>query len=268
MNASAVTVEGSPLDGHVVWTCEHASAAIPEWLAVSPADRMWFRTHWGHDRGAAALVRVLQERMGGPAVFAGYSRLVADVNRPPEHPDLCRLRVEGMALAHNQDLSEGERQRRVVEVHEPYHRQLDRVIQARRDRGIPTVLFSVHTFTSLYEGTPRTLDLGVLFDETDAGAADVLLCGLQEDGRFSVAPNAPWSGMDGLIYSVARHGRAHGLPYLELEVRDELLTGPDAGGPADPVPIDAAGVSRVAEAVARALSAVVRRQLRGDGGVS
>ena len=35
--------------------------------------------------------------------------------------------------------------------------------------------------------------------------------------------NAPYSGKDGLIYSAARHGNAAGIPYLEIELRQDLI---------------------------------------------
>jgi len=262
MSVAAVRTEGEVLDGCVVWTCEHASPRIPPGFSVRPEDRRWLRTHWGHDRGAAALVRALQARMGGPAVFSNFSRLLIDANRSPHHPDLFRTRVEGHVLAHNVDVHPVERARRVEQLHVPFHAAVDDVVGQRVAAGVPTFLFSVHTFTSLYEGHPRSVELGVLFDECDEGAAGALLAGLWEEPGLEVAPNSPWSGMDGLIYSVARHGAAHGRTYLELEVRDDLLTGRDDGGPDDPVPLDVAGVGRIADVVARALGPVVERWAR------
>ena len=261
MSSEAVEQVGATLDGRVVWTCEHASARIPDSVDVDPADRPWFRTHWGHDRGAVALVDALQARLGGPAVHARFSRLVVDANRPPDHPDLCRERVDGVSLRHNRAVSAAERARRVSAFHAPYHDHIDALLSERTRAGVPSLLFSVHTFTSSYEGRPRAVDLGVLFDETDTGGAVALLSGLSGHGLV-VAANAPWSGMDGLVYSIARHGAAHRVPYLELEVRDLLLTGPDPGGPLDPVPVDAAGVARVAELVAAALSPILAAEAR------
>jgi predicted N-formylglutamate amidohydrolase len=44
---------------------------------------------------------------------------------------------------------------------------------------------------------------------------------------FESVLNAPYSGRDGLIYSAQRHGRAHELVYLELEVRQDLIDSPE-----------------------------------------
>jgi predicted N-formylglutamate amidohydrolase len=45
---------------------------------------------------------------------------------------------------------------------------------------------------------------------------------------FSVRYNRPYSGREGLIYAVARHGSNHRVPYLELEINQRLLA--DAAG--------------------------------------
>lgn len=248
---------GPALDGTVVWTCEHAASTVPADWTLAPGDTRWFTTHWGYDRGAAALVRALQTRLGGPAVFGGVSRLVVDLNRAPDHVDLCRSQVEGAPFAPNVGLPKAERDRRVARFYQPYHDALDRLLAARTAAGVPTLLFSVHTFTSLYEGRSRTLDAGVLFDEHDAGAAPMLLDALRRVSGATVEPNEPWSGMKGLIYSVARHGAVHRLPYLELEVRDDLLTGPDPTDWREPVPLRQEGVAAWADWVSESLRPVV-----------
>ncbi len=59
---------------------------------------------------------------------------------------------------------------------------------------------------------------------------------------FAVELNAPYSGFDGLIYSARRHGLEHGIEYLELEVRQDLIDTP-------------AAAERVGLRIARALTA-------------
>ena len=82
-------------------------------------------------------------------------------------------------------------------------------------------LCSVHSFTPLYLGRTRPMEVGVLFDVHHEHAWR-LEGALAEQG-FESALNAPYSGLDGLIYSAQRHGRTHDLPYLELEVRQDLI---------------------------------------------
>ena len=60
MESSSYLELGPALDGTVVWTCEHAASTVPADWTLAPGDTRWFTTHWGYDRGAAALVRALQ----------------------------------------------------------------------------------------------------------------------------------------------------------------------------------------------------------------
>jgi predicted N-formylglutamate amidohydrolase len=69
------------------------------------------------------------------------------------------------------------------------------------------------------------MEIGVLFDEEEELAAKVRT-DLASDG-FHVAMNAPYSGKDGLMYSVDRHAKRHGRRALELEVRQDLAVQAD-----------------------------------------
>jgi predicted N-formylglutamate amidohydrolase len=53
-----------------------------------------------------------------------------------------------------------------------------------------------------------------------------LAAALGEQG-FEVSLNEPYTGKSGLIYSVARHGRRHDIPFMELELRNDLINTPD-----------------------------------------
>ena len=266
MSSTAYHLHGDALSGSVVWTCEHASGAAPADWPLSDSDARWCTTHWGHDRGAAPLVRALQQRLGGPAIYGAHSRLLVDLNRAPDDPELCRDRVEGQPFPPNTGLTVDQREQRLQRYYHPYHEALDRLLTERTTAGVPTLLFSVHTFTALYEGRPRTLDAGVLFDETDSGAAALLLDGLRSRSSAVVEANAPWSGLLGLIYSVARHGAVHRVPYLELEVRDDLLVGPEPRDWRAPIPVRPAGLKWWADAVSEALRPVLDHFARPGGG--
>ena len=95
------------------------------------------------------------------------------------------------------------------------------MLAERTARGQRPLVFSIHTFTPLYLGQRRTVELGVLFDEDEQRAET--LRGRLAAGGFDTRLNEPWSGREGLIYSADRHARAHRLPCLEVEVRNDLL---------------------------------------------
>ena len=212
--------------GSLVLLCEHASNALPARLAPSAADRPWLETHWAWDPGAADLTRALADQLDAPAILGSVSRLVCDLNRPPGDPTWLRTEVEGHRLSFNADVDAGERARRAAEHWLPYHAAADAVLAERTARGQRPLVFSIHTFTPLYLGQRRTVELGVLFDE-DERRAEVLRARLAAGG-FDTRLNEPWSGREGLIYSPDRHARAHRLPCLEVEVRNDLLATPHA----------------------------------------
>jgi predicted N-formylglutamate amidohydrolase len=217
----AFEVVGDPgARGPFVFTCEHASRQLPEWQP-EPADLPFLEAHWGWDIGAADLTRALAAQSGSCAVLSTFSRLVCDPNRRPEEESFVVREVDGHALSFNRDVDAAERARRRQRYFDPYHEAVDRTLERRRAVGAPLRLCSIHSFTPLYLGRVRPMEVGVLFDAHDEQAWR-LEGALAEEG-FEVALNAPYSGYEGLIYSANRHGRAHSLVYLELEVRQDLI---------------------------------------------
>lgn len=214
-HAAYVALEGAA-SCPVFITCEHASEAFPAPSVLPEADAWLAGTHWAFDLGAEAIVRDLASTLDAPAVLAAFSRLVCDPNRDEHEPTLFRDVAEGRSVTLNEDLGVAERERRLAAFHRPFHEAVDRALASSE----ATILLSIHTFTPVYEGNSRAMEIGVLFDEEEQLADDIAHV-LREAG-FVVAMNEPYSGRDGLIYSAARHAAAHGKRALELEVRQDL----------------------------------------------
>jgi predicted N-formylglutamate amidohydrolase len=201
-------------------TAEHAMERFPRGYALGRGDTWLAGTHWAYDIGAEPLVRELAEALAAPAVMAGFSRLLVDPNRAEHEETLFRVEADGRLIELNARLSEVERERRLAAFYRPYHQAVD----ARLARTRAEVLFSVHSFTRVYEGAVREMELGILFNREDE-LAERLRGALEKDG-FRVAMNAPYSGKDGLIHAAARDAGAHGRRALELEVRQDLAVDP------------------------------------------
>lgn len=205
-------------ESRVVFTCEHASAELPEPWLWPEQDRWLIDTHWACDIGAASFTRKVARRMNAPAVLSRFSRLLIDPNRPLDSDTLFRENADGKTVHLNEALLDTERQQRIERFYEPYHRAVSTMVQQSRGDTV----FSIHTFTDDYEGDARVLELGVLFDYEEEEVALLLLRHLEEAG-FHVLANEPWSGKDGLAYSAVRHARELGRQALEIEARQDLI---------------------------------------------
>lgn len=201
----------------VVFTCEHASNQLPETWSWSAEDEWIRETHWAFDIGAAEVTRRLVERMGAVGVLAKFSRLLVDPNRDLEAGSLYRKQAEGKALRLNTTLEAADMERRVEEFYRPYHQTVDRCI--RQTTGAP--VFAIHSFTPVYAGTARPMEVGVLFDHSDELGFRVAE-GLQGEG-FEIALNEPYSGKNGMMFSAYRHAFEHQREALEFELRQDLL---------------------------------------------
>lgn len=215
MRTDAFETLGRPRSGCIVYTCEHASNRVPRPLQATAADRALLAMHWGYDIGAAWITRRLAR--GDVAVLSRTSRLVLDVNRAPDDPTLILADTHDGPVSFNQSLTEATIAARVARYHAPLHAEIARIVQRVR----PRLLVSIHTFTPSWRGVPREIEAGVLFDDHDVIALN-LVDELRATG-WRTEPNEPYSGKVGLIYSAARHGSAAEVPYLEIEVRQDLV---------------------------------------------
>jgi len=217
MKTEAVERLGRARPGGVVYTCEHASNRVPRGHRVDTPTRALLRDHWGYDIGAAWVTRALARVEDSAAVLGRTSRLVLDVNRAPDDASLIVAHTHDGAVSFNGAVSAGEHAARVARWHTPFHEAVDAAMAAAPAR----LLFSVHSFTPVWRGTPREVEAGVLFDRHD-DLAERLVETLRGEG-FRTEPNEPYSGKVGLIYSAARHGTRYGIPYLEIELRQDLV---------------------------------------------
>lgn len=202
----------------ILLTCEHASNALPErdW-----GDDAWLEnTHWAVDIGVAAFTRELCERFGSRGVLARFSRLLIDANRPLYSTTLFRDTAEGRPVHLNHELPDGQRLERILRWWQPFHDAVDAMIVEHP----ATILLSMHSFTPVYEGEVREVEIGVLYDDEDAMAAR--LVELLEPSGYCVRENEPYSGKGGMMFSCYKHAKENGLHGIEIELRQDLLQDP------------------------------------------
>lgn len=204
-----------------VLVCEHASRFIPAALDGLGLDEAGRLSHAAWDIGALDLARDLSRRMDAPLVQSCVSRLVYDCNRPPEAPDSMPARSERIEVPGNSDLSAADRARRVRDVFEPFSALLSDTIEAR---PVPPVLITIHSFTPVYMGRDRDVQIGILHD-SDSRLADALLDSAARHTRLRTGRNDPYGPDDGVTYTLRRHALPRGLRNVMIEVRNDLLPG-------------------------------------------
>ncbi|GGK42422.1 N-formylglutamate amidohydrolase [Salinarimonas ramus] len=220
---NAVELTGTAGAAPLVLVCEHASRAIPPELADLGLDAAAREAHVAWDIGAAVIARRLSEHLEAPLVAGGVSRLVYDCNRPFTASDCIPARSERYDIPGNRDLDEAARRARFERVHEPFHAALAEACR-RQERacGRAIDLVTIHTFTPVYNGVSRAVEIGYLHHE-DPALAQAALAVETAHGVYRAALDEPYSARDGVTYTLARHGEAHGRRALMIEVRNDLV---------------------------------------------
>lgn len=215
----------------VVVVCEHASNFFPPELDGLGLDAEARESHIAWDPGALPVAQVMASRLGAALVSARVSRLVYDCNRPPHAPDAMPARSEVFDVPGNAGLDEAERALRTELVYKPFRAALADVLAGRIGR--PTVLVTIHTFTPVYKGVARDVELGILCDE-DARLADAILQVAGSHTSLDVRRNEPYGPADGVTHTLIEHGLSNGILNVMIEIRNDLVgTGEQQASMAD-----------------------------------
>jgi len=132
-------------------------------------------------------------------------------------------RTGTMAVPGNVGLDEAARAARAARVYAPFTRATSDLIARRGRAGTPFALITMHSFTPVWMGQPRAVEIGILHD-SDARLADAMLA--QEVPGRQVERNAPYGPADGVTHSLRLHGIANNLPNVMLEIRNDLIATP------------------------------------------
>ena len=211
----ARSIDGS---ADIMILCDHASNAVPSDvdLGIDPA---LLAKHIAIDIGAAAVSEALAAHLDAPAILATVSRLVIDLNREPDSAGLIPHVSDGHRISGNGEVARAER---IARFHAPYHRAIADAIRMRQ----PKLLVSVHSFTprlEQHDGNDRPWEIGILYNR-DARAARIGIELFKAAGVVT-GDNEPYSGRI-LNATMNRHAEGNGIPYLGIEIRNDLISDP------------------------------------------
>jgi predicted N-formylglutamate amidohydrolase len=230
-----------------VIVCDHAGHRIPRVLGSLGLPESELRRHIAWDIGAGAVATRLGALLDAPVVLQRYSRLVIDCNRAPGHETSIAPRSEATEIPGNLDLSDAQKEQRLKTIFAPYHDAIEALLDDRKRRGQETIVIAQHSFTPVFHGVARAWQAGMLYNnDPRLGHA---LGGLLRDEGFVVGDNEPYVLTSTSDYSIPFHAERRGLPYLEIELRQDLIA-------------EAPGQTEWAERLARLLPIAAKAALR------
>jgi predicted N-formylglutamate amidohydrolase len=204
---------------------DHAGWMIPRRLDDLGLPQSELRRHIAWDIGALAVARQVSILLDAPLVAQRYSRLVIDCNRDPQVASSIATVSEFVEIPGNRDLGEADIAARRAEIFDPYHAAIGALLDARATAGRKTILVAQHSMTNVYKAVRREMHAAILYNR-DRRFAGLLLERLRRERDLIVADNQPYFVSDETDYTVPRHGEERGLPHVEIEIRQDLVSDP------------------------------------------
>lgn len=204
-------------------TCEHGGNLVPErWSHLFPEGGKELESHRGWDPGALPLARYLAGKLPAPFRYTLTTRLLVDVNRSLGSPELFS--------EFSDRVSTEERQRLIRRYHRRHWRKILRLVDRMIGEGGLVLHLGVHTFTPVFGGQDRSVDLGVLFDPERPREAEFARAWMDELRMrlpdLLVRDNEPYCGTDdGLTSHLRSRFPVDAYLGIELEVKQGPLVG-------------------------------------------
>ena len=204
--------------GGIVCVADHASNHVPDDINLG-IDEALLAEHIAVDIGVEAVAEHMARDHGIPAHLARVSRLVVDLHREEEHPNVMPVESDGHTVPGNVS---ADRNARLARFYRPYHTALCDWL----DRIEPKLIISLHSFTPQLATSdePRPWEVALLYNQDDRAARHAI--GLFGELGLTVGDNQPYSGRQ-LNATMNRHAEAQGRYYCAIEVRQDLITAPE-----------------------------------------
>lgn len=171
-------------------TCEHAGNEVPdEFMHLFQGATETLLTHRGWDPGAFNVAEFLAENLDCSLHSFPITRLLIEANRSIESPQLFS--------EFSKDLSGKDKLLLINEYYYTYREGVENEIKGLRK---PSIHLSVHSFTPVWNGVERTVDVGLLFDPSRK--FESMVCQIWKKNAEQLLPgrkivfNEPYQGTD------------------------------------------------------------------------
>lgn len=206
-------------------SCEHASNAIPdEWAHLFMGSDEVLKSHRGWDPGALPIAKKLAKILNVHEVVYPFGRLLIEPNRSMHHPKLFS--------EFTKNLRRSDKQKLIDEYWTPHRNEIvERINRVPSDKT--TLHFSVHTFTPVFDGQVRDVEIGLLYDperEREKSFCNALRKSLKTQfPHFKIRMNQPYKGSaDGLTTSLRKQFATEEYMGIELEVNQKFSELPES----------------------------------------
>lgn len=169
------------------------------------------------------MAEALAGHFSAPLLSASVSRLLVDLNRSSGHPNLHMDSIRALPADIRQEIME--------HYYQPYRTEAERLITEGVARQGSVIHLSCHSFTNIFNGVERKVDIGLLYDPARAG--EKALCGHWKSALKASAPglqvrrNFPYQGRnDGLTTALRKKFPADAYLGIELELNQKNIMSP------------------------------------------
>ncbi len=212
---------------------EHAGFGIPESYNKMGVDPLVFRRdpNFGGDKGVRRILFRAAKELGLPAIMGRQSRILVDLNRSADHPQLFCEVQHGVEVPKNKDLSEAEKQRRLDLYYWPFHQQVEkRIAQNLSSDGKGVCIITIKSYTPDIaqkameeENTTFTeVDIGILYTR-ESPLLEKLDVFLKTETDYSFAHNYPYDLKKLKSGSIEMHQQKNGTAGVALEINVKKL---------------------------------------------
>lgn len=150
-------------------------------------------------------------------VHSNFSRLLCDVNRPITSETLFRKEGDGNLILLNKNITKEEEEYRLDRYYYSYYSAFREISLKIK----PKIIISIHSYTPLYEGQKRDVEIGVLSSFSDEISQKVLIfcifcrfftCFFKikkelDAKKYKCELDKPWSGKEGFCFAVDQYLR-------------------------------------------------------------
>jgi len=218
----ALAVQNPNCESAILFISDHAGRRIPRRLGTLGLGDADLERHIAWDIGIEGVTTLLSDKLRSTYIYQRYSRLVIDCNRRPGSAQSIMLVSDGTEIPGNRNLRAEEVRARESEILDPYHQAIEQELDRRKAAGRPTVIFAMHSCTPVFGGEARPWHIGMIA-HSDWRIGQRLIDLLTAETDLCVGKNKPYEVSMEMDYTVPVHCEGRGLPYVEIEIRQDLI---------------------------------------------